>query len=231
MNPLHELSYRLRLPFNRRHANQRLAEYHAQARTLEDSVHWAMNFGGGGLLRVKTLQIPSEILALARRVEALKPRVILEIGTARGGTLLIWSRLASEAVISCDLRDMRVQAELFTRFPPPGSQCHVTLLSGDSHDAAFRARVAATLAGRKADFLFIDGDHREAGVTADYEDYRDFVRPGGLIAFHDIVANQPLEINQVERLWRKLRAMPGAEELVNDRNQCGFGIGVIRVAD
>jgi hypothetical protein len=68
-------------------------------------------------------------------------------------------------------------------------------------------------------------------VTADYEQYREFVRPGGLIAFHDIVENQPLDINQVNRLWRKLRDTPGAEELINDRNQCGFGIGVIRVAD
>jgi cephalosporin hydroxylase len=226
---MQSLTRRLRLPFNRWYANRRLAQCHAQARTLDDTVRWAMEFGGGGLLRVKTLQVPFEILALARRVEALKPRVILEVGTARGGTLLIWSRLASEAVISCDLQDMRVQEELFTRFPLPGSKCRVTLLSGDSHAAAFRARVAETLAGRQVDFLFIDGDHREAGVTADYEDYRGFVRPGGLIAFHDIVENQPLDTNQVNRLWRKLRDQPGAEELVNDPKQCGFGIGVIRV--
>lgn len=174
-------------------------------------------------------RVPFEILSLARRVQELKPRVILEIGTARGGTLLIWSRIASESVISCDLQDMRAQEPLFTRFPPPGSQCRVTLLSGDSHAASFRARVAETLAGRQADFLFIDGDHREPGVTADYEDYCGFVRPGGLIAFHDIVENQPLETNQVNRLWRKLRDRPGTEELINDPKQCGFGIGVIRV--
>jgi hypothetical protein len=83
--------------------------------------------------------------------------------------------------------------------------------------------------GEKADFLFIDGDHTEPGVEADYNDYKEFVRPGGLIAFHDIIENQPLEINQVYHLWKRIK--PGAEvlEFVADPNQCGFGIGVIKV--
>ena len=51
--------------------------------------------------------------------------------------------------------------------------------------------------GPDDDFLFIDGDH--TGVGRDYEMYRDLVRPGGLIAFHDIVADQPVEGNQVHR--------------------------------
>lgn len=53
--------------------------------------------------QVEPIQIRSEILALARRVEALEPRTILENGTARGGTLFIWCQLASRQVIACDL--------------------------------------------------------------------------------------------------------------------------------
>ncbi|OGI44360.1 MAG: hypothetical protein A2150_04830 [Candidatus Muproteobacteria bacterium RBG_16_64_11] len=190
-----------------------------------------MHFGGGGYFTVKTLQIPAEITALARTVAQLQPKIILEIGTARGGTLLIWSRLASEKVISCDLRDMRVQAPLFQSFPPPGSKCRVTLLSGNSHDAAFKQRVARELDGRKADFIFIDGDHSEAGVGADYRDYREFARPGGIIAFHDIVERQPLPGNQVYPFWQKVKTGQVTEEFVNDPNQCGFGIGIIRVPE
>ena len=224
-----KISRTLRIPFNRYFAFRRLKEYHSQPRTLEQTVDWAMNFGGGGYMLVKTLQIPSEITALARAVEAIKPKIIIEIGTARGGTLLIWSRLASEQVITCDLQDMSVQSPLYQSFPPPGSKCKVTLLSGNSHEAAFRQRVANELGGRKADFIFIDGDHTEGGVTADYNDYRDFVRPGGIIAFHDIVEKQPLATNQVYHLWKNLKKEAVTEEFVNNPDQSGFGIGIIRV--
>ncbi len=227
--PLKSLSRTLRIPLNRYVAFKRLKRYHARPRTLEETIDWAMHFGGGGYFTVKTLQITSEITALARAVAQLKPKVILEIGTARGGTLLIWSQLASEKVISCDLRDLRVQAPLFRAFPPPGSSCRVALLSGNSHDAVFKQRVARELDGEQADFLFIDGDHSETGVADDYRDYREFVRPGGIVAFHDIVERQPLPGNQVYPFWKKVKHGQVTEEFVNDPKQCGFGIGIIRV--
>lgn len=227
--PLKHLSRLLRQPFNRMYAEKRLREYHSKPRTLEEVVDWAMHFGGGGFMTVKTLQIPEEITRLARAVQSIQPRIILEIGTARGGTCLIWSYLASEQVITCDLNDMTRQRPLFSRFPPPGSNCKVTLLSGNSHDPDFKARVADELNGRQVDFLFIDGDHTEAGVEADYNDYREFVRPGGLIAFHDIVEKQPLPTNQVYHLWKRLRETAEVEEFIADSKQCGFGIGLLRV--
>lgn len=189
-----------------------------------------MNFGGGGYFRIKTLQIRSEITALAKAVEEIKPKIILEIGTARGGTLLIWSSIASQKVISCDMQDMSIQGELLYELPPKDSNCEVTLLSGNSHDAGFHERVLQELGGEKVDMLFIDGDHTEKGVEADYRDYHDLVRPGGIIAFHDIVEKQPLPINQVYYFWERLkREGVSTEEFVDDHEQCGFGIGIVRV--
>lgn len=229
MSILKSLSRMIRDPFNRRWAFRRLREYHASPRTLKDAVWWAMHFGGGGYYRIKSLQIPSEINALAAAVESINPKVILEIGTASAGTLLLWSRLASKKVITCDLRDMRPMAPLFTQLPPPGSTCEVVLLSGNSHAPEFRAQVERELNGEKVDFLFIDGDHTESGVTADFNDYRHLVRSGGLIAFHDIVESQPLPTNQVGRLWNTLKSAYPAREFINDPNQCGFGIGIIQI--
>jgi cephalosporin hydroxylase len=231
MSSLKHLSRVLRHPLNARYAFKRLKEYHARPLSLEEVVDWAMHFGGSGYMRVKTLQIPSEILRLAQAVQAIQPKIILEIGTASGGTALIWSYLARERVITCDLQAMSYQTPLFTRFPPPGSRCRVTLLSGNSHSPDFKARVARELNGAKVDFLFIDGDHTEAGVTADYLDYKEFVRPGGLIAFHDIVENQPLPTNQVYHLWKRLKPPAQVEEFVQDPGQRGFGIGLLHVPE
>lgn len=220
----------LRRPFNRRAAFKRLKEYHSRKRTLKEIIDWAMNFGGHGYYRIKTLQIPSEITALAEAVKELNPQTILEIGTARGGTLLIWSSLASKKVISCDLQDMSLQGELLRALPPPGSDCEVVLISGDSHRSDFRQQVEAELNGDQVDLLFIDGDHTEKGVEADYRDYHHLVKPGGIIAFHDIVENQPIETNQVYYFWQRLKKeVPVTQEFINNNQQCGFGIGIVRV--
>jgi hypothetical protein len=35
------------------------------------------------------------------------------------------------------------------------------------------------------DFLFIDGDHSETGVRQDWDEWHQYVVPGGVVAFHD----------------------------------------------
>jgi len=47
-----------------------------------------------------------------------------------------------------------------------------------SHDAAARF-------DGPVDLVFIDGDHSEAGVLGDWNDWRPFVAPGGRVVFHD----------------------------------------------
>jgi len=215
--------------FRKREAFRLLRKYHNEAHSMEDRAAWAMNFGGRGPFKIKTMQKHSEITALARAVAELKPKQILEIGTAKGGTLLIWSSIATDRVITCDISDMSVQADFYMSLPPPGSTCRVELLTGDSHSPEFKMRVAETLGNEKVDFLFIDGDHTIEGVTADYESYREFVRPGGIIAFHDILEYQPLPVIQVFPLWEKLKKDLDTEEIVDDYSQCGFGIGIVRL--
>ena len=207
-----------------------MRSFHHRSRTIDETVDEALNFGGSGYFRVSTIQIRSEILNLSRRVAALKPANILEIGTARGGTLFIWAQLASKHVVSCDITDLSIAATLYERFAPPDSACRISVLQGDSHDERFAAGVKDMFGGEPLDFLFIDGDHTEPGVRRDYELYHPLVRPGGLIAFHDIVEDAPLPENQVYQFWKDLRQRVEHEEIVESADQCGFGIGVVRVA-
>lgn len=198
--------------------------------SLAEWVELAMSFPRSGRIRVSTSQRPAEFLSLVEEVSALRPARILEIGTYHGGTLLVWSQLASEQVVSCDIRVRDHMRLVFERFAPPGSGCAVRILEGDSHAAAFRESVERELGG-PVDFLFIDGDHTEQGVRLDFEMYRSLVRPGGLIAFHDIAERQPIPENQVQHFWRKLKAdaPPGTvQEFIDDPDQSGFGIGLLR---
>jgi predicted O-methyltransferase YrrM len=88
-----------------------------------------------------------------------------------------------------------------------------------------------SLAGLRGsvDLLFLDGDHSYDGVRADFENYTPLVKPGGLIAFHDVEStNHPA--SQVDRLWTQLRDVYVSRELIDavDDEQSGrYGIGVL----
>ena len=225
------LSRDLRAPLHRKRAFELLNQLHGAKLPLEGVVERAIKLGTNGWYRVRSLQVLSEITALAKEVEALKPKIILEIGTARGGTALIWAHLAEKKLITCDLLDKKGFADLVRAFPPADSDCQVSVMIGDSHSTDFLARVRKELDGELVDFLFIDGDHTEIGVRQDYELYSPLVRPGGLIAFHDIVDDQPLPTNEVQHFWKKLSPGRDTKEFIDNPTQCGFGIGVLRVPE
>jgi cephalosporin hydroxylase len=158
------------------------------------------------VVRYGAIQRIEELTEFTRMILAQPPSTVLEIGTAQGGVFWLLCRVsASDAtLISLDLPpDNRGSGglRLLTDLQPmkqPGQTIHEVL--GNSHDTQTHDRVKTLLDGRKLDLLFIDGDHTYAGVRHDYETYRSLVRPGGLIAFHDIVPTQWPEC-QVDRFW------------------------------
>jgi cephalosporin hydroxylase len=151
-------------------------------------------------LELGAIQVPEEISALVELLKKQRLRHVMEIGSEAGGTFYLWCRLTAIGglKISLDLpngasgsgrfRDASALARRTTLFKRWSANVHV--VTGDSHEQNSRREVEEALAGNKLDFLFIDGDHSYEGVKADFEDYKGFVRPGGLIAFHDIVDSE-----------------------------------------
>jgi predicted O-methyltransferase YrrM len=224
-----DLSRKIRAPFNRKQALRKLKDFHKQRRDINEIVDMALDFGTTGLYRVDSVQKRSEILKLARAVQSISPKVIVEIGTCNGGTLFIWSNLATDRVITCDLNKLKIRDELYSFFPPTDSSCSVVPLAGNSHEQSFFELVKKSLDGMEVDFLFIDGDHTEAGVESDYYMYSPLVRSGGIIAFHDILEKQPVPQNQVYHFWKRIKQSTRCEEFIDDPEQIGFGIGIIHV--
>ena len=186
---------------------------------------------------IRPMQIREEIAELVKLVERLRPRTVLEIGTARGGTLFLWTRAAvgDATIISIDLPGGLygggypfLRSILYKNLGKDEQQ--IILLRRDSHDRKTLGIVRDLLGNRLLDFLFIDGDHTYEGVKMDYEMYSPLVRPGGIIAFHDIVEH-PRHLNVgVPRFWQELKKnLPKDKylEIVKDWNQGWAGIGVI----
>lgn len=182
---------------------------------------------------IAPLQIRQEITALLDLLRRDPPRRVLEIGTASGGTLFLLTRVSdAEAVlVSMDLPwgsgggYPPWREDLYSRFARPLQQ--VRLVQGDSHRQESLKRAREALTGDPVDFLLIDGDHSYDGALRDWEMYSPLVRPGGLIAFHDIVPGPAKLVGGVPELWSELRERYEHRELVADWEQGGCGLGLI----
>jgi cephalosporin hydroxylase len=176
-----------------------------------------------GALGHGALQKRWELTRLVALVRARRPRVVVEIGVARGGTFWAWCRSAAPDALLIGI-DQRDSERPIDSYALPTQT--VSLLMGDSHDPELEARVRAELAGRQIDFLMIDGDHSYEGVIADYLTFAPLVAANGLIALHDIIFYPTAP--GIERLWRDLKISHRHLEFTDRTHSAGWGgIGVI----
>ena len=206
---------------------------------LDQAVHFAVSsqFTHYGV-DVGANQKPTELVALLETLKLDPPRRVLEIGTSRGGTLWLFTRVAAPdaVLVSVDLPGNGVlfsyparHVRLYRSFAR--ARQRVELLRQDSHSTE-AIRAIERMTGGSIDFLFIDGDHSYDGVKKDFELYGPLVRDGGLIAFHDIAPGREALVGGVPRFWTEVKAEGAGqiEEYVADWSQGGWGIGLIRVA-
>jgi len=190
--------------------------------------------GMGWFADMKSWQVPSEFLQMQQRVLAAKPAVILEIGTAKGATLLGWCRIASKKVISVDLPGgihgggyPPIKQRLYKEFVADRPGIDIHLIQADSHSMATRKLAEEKLSGNLIDVLFIDGDHSYAGVKSDFELWSPLVRCGGLVIFHDILHHKMVAHCEVDQLWNELKTLYQHEEYIDDPDQGWAGIGIL----
>jgi predicted O-methyltransferase YrrM len=127
-----------------------------------------------------------EAAFMHRLVRERQPRLAVEIGRFRGGsTFLLATALENGTLHSYDLE---------TRQGRPGVDLDRELVAAlERYGLADRVRLhvvdsrSAVLPEPPIDFLFIDGDHREQGVRADFERWSPLLGSDGCLLFHDAV--------------------------------------------
>lgn len=209
--------------------------------------------------RISVMQLRDELASLVSLLREERPTTVVEIGTARGGSLYVWSRCldSAETIVSVDLPAGRFgggyerrKAEIFRTFAPSK---RMRFVRGDSHDESTYETVQETLDG-EIDFLFVDGDRTYEGVKRDFEMYGDLVADDGIVAFHDIVPHPDHESVveerretvadledrhlvwghdhpdcNVDRLWDELVDRYETTEFVSHPQQTWGGIGVVHL--
>ena len=200
---------------------------------VSDAVEFAYSFQYFGF-SIKTGQVKYEIFKLLEVLKDLNPKTILEIGTAGGGSLFLFTSISDPkaTIISVDLPGgsfgggyAKWKIPIYQSFAKKKQKIH--LVRANSHHPKTLELVKNILDERMIDFLFIDGDHSYKGVKRDFEMYSRLVRKGGIIAFHDIIKLPLWTMCEVSRLWSEIRENYEFLEIIEDINQGWAGIGLI----
>jgi predicted O-methyltransferase YrrM len=222
-------------------ARKKIIKSRQEINSAEEAFNWTEKFYVGARIRgldinFKAAQIKEEILGLLNELEKNPPRLILEIGTATGGTLFMLSQIATDdaEIFSIDLPlgpygagYFKYKISLFKAFTK--NQQKINLLRTDSHRTETVDQIKEMLNGRHLDFLFIDGDHTYEGVKNDFELYSSLVRPQGIIAFHDIVKNNFDSSFGVHKFWQEIKIKYQHQEFISPLNHGCAGIGMIKI--
>jgi len=209
------------------YGNKPVLDFHEKAKSIAD-LNQAFNFAIQWKYRsmsIKPLRDKNEFLSFCSYViEKIKsPQRLIEVGTANGGTLFIFSRLmdAGSIIVSIDIHkfsDSRI--ELYRNFD---REKVIKIIRANTFDEATPIKVYDALGKVQADLLFIDADHTYAGVKNDFNKFSPFVKNGGLIAFHDI---NPDRGNGVPDFWENIKGDFEHKEFRQKLTGWG-GIGVL----
>lgn len=195
------------------------------------------------------------------RIDERPINSIIEIGSEGGGSLLVWLNMFDPlAVFTVDLNSYGHASGKTAEFEAQWKSWAKPMQTvdctwGNSHDEATKGALIDKIKARgleQVDMLYIDGDHTEKGFESDYNMYKELVKPGGLMVFHDIHPYPGREIDTPERpgvgaykFWNRLKGeaidmfvdrsyhpglRPNFLEICHDcQKQSAFGYGILFV--
>lgn len=195
-----------------------------------------------------------EITMLWHLYERQKPRVVVEVGVAQGGTFASWCILgrpdATIIGIDRDPNDCR---------PRPGDQVHpevvhpmdararkisrdgggmyalgrhsqrIHAITGWSYSESTLEELRLLLSGRKIDFLFHDASHSAGMFAKDFPLYWPLIAEGGVFAAQDIQQSRVPECNKRDE-WERILSdenYSAVMEFRGSRHDDSMGIGVL----
>ena len=135
-------------------------------------------------LGIQTWQNPFDVWITQEIIFETKPDVIVEAGTFRGGSALLWAMFLEQVnpagrVVTIDIQDKRDANARSHRLASK-----VDFLTGSSTDPAIVAAVSQRVAGKRA-LVILDSLHTREHVAGELAAYAPFVPVGGYIIVQD----------------------------------------------
>lgn len=131
------------------------------------------------------LQRQREMALMMQAARAIEPRVVLEIGSDKGGGFYHWikGQPSVKRAFAIEVRGVPWGDNFRKAFP----EIEFHFYAASSYAQATVDEVRRDLGSDAFDCIFIDGD--KARIGSDFDIYSGMVRRGGLIFIHDILDN------------------------------------------
>jgi len=215
----HRIAHRLGIPERRRRQMvdgfHRL--YYSSGRQTWKNTRW---------LGARALKTPLDLWIYQELLVALLPALIIETGTAEGGSALFLASI-------CQLlgRGEVITVDTETRERPRHSR--ITYLTGSSTSPETLAAVAERAQDKSPVMVLLDSDHDRDHVLAELRSYADFVTPGSYLVVEDTNLNDhpvlpgfgPGPMEAVEEFLRErddFEPDPSAEKFLLTFNPRGY---------
>ena len=174
---------------------------------------------------IYTLHQKEEILPCLEFVTNHNLNGFIEIGSANGGSFHCWASVIPEGPkVSVDWNRGFNMNAITAQHRNSLWRKHfldVRIVEGDSLESDTVEACKIVLDGDLVDWLFIDAQHTYDSALKDFNNYKQFVRDGGYIGFHDICSAKEMVI-----LWSDLKDK--AEYDVVAEILMGHGIGILK---
>lgn len=164
--------------------------YHARGAQTYNNTHW---------LGVPTQKLPLDMWAFQELIYSLKPDVIVETGTYKGGSSFFYATLfdwmGHGRVITVDIED----------YPNKPKHNRVTFLHGSSTDPKILERIKSLIQPGEKVMVFLDSDHRGPHVREELRLYSPLITPGSYLIVEDTHFNgHPILPNHGPGPWEAI---------------------------
>lgn len=192
----------------------------------------------------------SEIVPLWELYLRARPKVVVEIGVAQGGTWAAWCYLGQHdatiiGIDRCvdDCRPRNGDPCHYDIAPPTnmstmqggGMHAHkkgnqrIVAINGWSTEESTLNQLNNVLDGRKIDWLWCDSSHQEEKFRVEFPMYFPLVAEGGVYCTHDVQESSHPDVTKWKE-WRKIKASfdySACFEFLGGKDADSYGIGVI----
>ena len=164
-------------PLWRTHSEETIRDYHLMM--YANPAMWNLKWVG-----IYTQQNPNDVWIIQEIISEVKPDIIIETGTDRGGSAVIWAMIQvlvnrNGRVITIDI-EKRVDKGKF----PASFLDKIDFVIGDSVDPMIVTKVGERARGQKT-LVILDSDHHKEHVIKELEKYAPMVSVGSYIIVQD----------------------------------------------
>lgn len=168
-------------------------------------------------LGVPIIQIAEDLVMMQELLCKVRPRVVVETGVAHGGTAIFYASilklLGGGRVVAVEI-ELRKYNRLAILSHPMSDR--ITLIDGNSVDAAVVERVRDEIAGEEPVLVALDSNHAREHVRRELELYSPFVAPGGYIIAFDTVMDRVADTPIAQPDWAETGVGAGVRDFLRE---------------